>query len=86
MGRIQFSTCLNNNIKENKEEDPERKGIFITGILSTTDDHKIALFFTGRQHAGENLEDLLKQRTDRSPPIRMCDALSRNAPGEFKPF
>lgn len=39
-------------IKENKEEDPERKVIFTTGILSRTDDHKIALFFTGRQHAG----------------------------------
>ena len=71
-------------IKENKEDEPERKGIFTTSILSTTDDHKIALFFTGRQHAGENLKDLLKQRIDRSPPIQMCDALSRNAPGEFK--
>jgi len=71
-------------INENKEDDPERKGIFTTGILSATDAYKIALFFTGRQHAGENLEDLLKQRTDRSPPIQMCDALSRNAPGEFK--
>ncbi len=71
-------------IKENKEDEPKRKGIFTTGILSTTDDHKIALFFTGRQHAGENLKDLLKQRMGRSPPIQMCDALSRNAPGEFK--
>jgi transposase len=71
-------------IKENNENDPERKGIFTTGILSTTGDRKIALFFTGRRHAGENLEHLLKQRVDRSPPIQMCDALSRNASGEFK--
>ena len=71
-------------MKENKENDPERKGIFTTGILSKTDDHKIALFFTGRQHAGENLTDLLKHRLDLSPPIQMCDALSRNIPREFK--
>ncbi len=71
-------------IKENNENDPERKGIFTTGILSTTGDRKIALFFTGRRHAGENLENLLKQRMDRSPPIQMCDALSRNASGDFK--
>lgn len=67
-----------------QEQDPQRKGIFTTGMLSTTDDHKIALFFTGHQHAGENLNDLLKQRMDRSPPIQMCDALSRNAPKEFR--
>jgi hypothetical protein len=27
---------------------------------------------------------LEKRESDRSPPIQMCDALSRNAPGEFK--
>lgn len=67
-----------------KENDPERKGIFTTGILSTTDECRIALFFTGRQHAGENLGDLLRKRTNRSPPVQMCDALSRNVPEEFK--
>jgi hypothetical protein len=63
-----------------KEENPVRKGIFTTGILSITDDHKIALFITGRRHAGENLEALLEKRTDRASPIQMCDALSRNIP------
>jgi hypothetical protein len=42
---------------------------------------KIALFFTGRQHAGENLADVLAQRVDLlHAPIQMCDALSRNTP------
>ena len=42
---------------------------------------KIALYFTGRQHAGENIADVLKQRAkDLSPLIQMCDALSRNVP------
>jgi hypothetical protein len=67
-----------------QEKDPQRKGIYTTGILSTTDDHQIALFFTGRQHAGENLNDLLAHRLNHSPPIQMCDALSRNIPKDFK--
>jgi transposase len=63
----------------------ERKGIFTTGIVSTLNDQKIALFYTGRKHAGENLADLLQQRqSDCSPPIQMCDALSRNTSEAFK--
>ena len=47
--------------------------------------HKIALFLSGRQHAGENLEDVLARRAaDLPPPIQMCDALSRNLPGKLK--
>ncbi len=70
-------------MKEN--EKAERKGMFTTGILSTTNDRKIVLFFTGRKHSGENMADLLKKRKpDSSPPIQMCDALSRNTPKAFK--
>lgn len=73
----------NDNIDD--QDQSERKGMFTTGILSTINDQKIALFFTGRKHAGENMTDLLEQRkSDRGPPIQMCDALSRNAPKEFK--
>jgi len=71
--------------QNNLQDRSERKGIFTTGILSTVNDQKIALFFTGRKHAGENLADLLQQRqSDRSPPIQMCDALSRNTSEAFK--
>ena len=39
------------------------------------------MYFTGRQHAGENLADILKWRArGLSAPIQMCDALSRNTP------
>ena len=34
----------------------------------------------GRQHAGENLTDLLQRRVEQSSAIQMCDALSRNTP------
>ena len=62
-----------------------RSGVFTTGILSIKDQRKTALFYTGTKHAGENLEDLLKKRDeDRSPPIQMCDALSRNTPKAFQ--
>ena len=60
---------------------PDRTGIFTSGILATRDGHRIALFFTGRRHAGENLARVLAERAaDLGPPIQMCDALSRNLP------
>jgi transposase len=64
---------------------PERTGIFTTGLISQVEDHTIALFVTGHRHAGENLDQLLSRRaTDASPPIQMCDALSRNPSKEFQ--
>lgn len=66
------------------DRDPkdERTGVFTSGIVSTTDGRKMALYFTGSKHAGENIADVLKQRSRDLPrPIQMCDALSRNVPG-----
>jgi hypothetical protein len=64
-----------------REPADERTGVFTSGIVSTAEGQKIALFFTGRQHAGENLADVLKRRAaELSVPIQMSDALSRNAP------
>src|SRR5215813_4023843 len=67
------------------EEAGERTGIFTSGVIATTEGRKIALFFTGRQHAGENLAEVLKRRAAELPmPIQMSDALSRNAPKPIK--
>ena len=72
-------------MKENDEDEPSRKGMFTTGMLSMINDRKIALFFTGRKHAGENMADLLGHRqSGLSQPIQMCDALSRNVPKDFR--
>jgi len=61
------------------------KGSFTTGVLAVRDERRMALFFTGQKHAGENMAQLLKQRASGlSPPIQMCDALSRNVPKEFE--
>jgi transposase len=58
-----------------------RTGVFTSGIVSILEGHRIALFFTGRHHAGENLTAVLKQRASAlDRPIQMCDALSRNLP------
>ena len=67
-----------------EEESEKRMGVFTTGIVSTNGDHQIALFLTGRKHAGENIADVLSQRAaELPPPIQMCDALSRNTTGDF---
>jgi len=64
-----------------RDPSDERTGVFTSGIVSVGEDRKIALYFTGSRHAGENLSEVLKQRRAELPsPIQMCDALSRNVP------
>ena len=64
-----------------REPADERTGVFTSGVVSVADGRRIALFFTGRQHAGENLADVLQRRSAALPtPVQMCDALSRNTP------
>jgi len=59
----------------------ERTGLFTSGIVSTREGRRIALFFTGRKHAGENFARVLAERAQKlPPPIQMSDALSRNVP------
>jgi transposase len=58
-----------------------RTGVFTSAIVARAAGHSIALFFTGRQHAGENLAAVLAHRAQAlAPPIEMCDALTRNLP------
>lgn len=72
---------LNGSSDENTDE---RTGVFTSGIVSVTGGRRIGLFFTGRKHAGENLEKVLTRRSSTlAAPIQMCDALSRNVPGEL---
>jgi len=70
---------------EDAKDAPKRKGVFTSGIVSTRAGRRIALFFTGREHAGENLAKVLAHRAAAlGAPIQMCDALSRNLPKELK--
>jgi transposase len=71
--------------RSTKRPASERKGTFTSGIVATREGRRMALFFSGRQHAGENLADVLARRAaELAPPIQMCDALSRNLPAKLK--
>jgi hypothetical protein len=60
-----------------------RKAVYTSAILSRTGDNRIALFITSHNHAGENLEAVLKHRAEGlTAPIQMCDALAANTVGE----
>lgn len=60
---------------------PERTGLFTSGIVAKAKVGLIALFMTGRKHAGENLRDVLDERDGRLPaPVMMSDGLDHNAP------
>jgi transposase len=63
----------------------ERRGLYTSGVVALSDGRRVALFFSGRRHAGENLAQVLAHRAEQlPPPIQMCDALSRNFPGELQ--
>ena len=59
-------------------EESKRKGVFTSGIVSLAGGRRIALFFTGRRHAGENLAEVLAHRaTDLSARFKcvtLCHA------------
>jgi len=68
-------------LKLARNPDDGRTGTFTSGIVSIGREWRIALYFSGWKHAGENLADVLKRRAaEMGSPIQMCDALSRNTP------
>lgn len=75
-------------IEERKKKPPgekskgqERTGTFTTGVISTVGKRQIALYLTGQNHAGENLERVLAERApQRETIVQMSDGLSRNEP------
>jgi transposase len=74
---------LRREIAQSPDPDP-RTGIFTTGIVAQVAGHPVALFFTGSNHAGENLDQLLQRRAkELPPPLHMCDGLARNESKEF---
>jgi hypothetical protein len=47
----------NESVKSGKKAKKKRTGLFTTAMVSIVSGIKIALFVTGRKHAGENLND-----------------------------
>ena len=85
MGKRAQQRTLAEESVEGVAQEKQRTGLFTSGVVSTSEGRRIALFFSGRKHAGENLTDVLVQRAaDLAPPIQMCDALSRNLPAELE--
>ncbi|MDQ3256454.1 MAG: IS66 family transposase [Acidobacteriota bacterium] len=77
-------------LKENKGLPAgARRGVQTTGIVARTgqqqQQQQIALYVSGRRHAGENIAQLLEKRApEMAPPIQMSDALAANWTGEFE--
>jgi len=83
---VKILELMKERAEQNLDEDSdERTGMFTSGVVATHDDQRIALFFSGRQHAGENLSDVLQLRAaELAAPIQMSDGLSRNLPKDLE--
>jgi len=58
---------------------PERTGMYTTALVVKVGERMIYLYYSGRAHAGENLEALLTQReATQEKPLVMSDALHSN--------
>jgi transposase len=68
--------------QRNSNKERIRTGVYTSGLIATTElGKRIVLFETNIGHAGEFIDDILKNRTpSNSPPIMMSDALSHNRP------
>jgi hypothetical protein len=71
--RVRILSCL-------KEDEAEKgRATQTSGIVVKAGERRVALYFSGRRHAGENLSELLKKRADGlARPIQMSDALAAN--------
>ena len=72
-------------IRENRTDPPPPRTGMYTTVLQFEGEHAICLYFTGRQHAGENLDDILAHRDPDLPPIQwMSDGLAANTPTQHQ--
>jgi len=64
---------------QGKAKTEERTGMQTTALIVQVGERQICLYYTGRRHAGENLEVLLTQREPgRGKPLVMSDAVTSN--------
>jgi hypothetical protein len=84
------SVKIQSLMKENKQSENigsklDRKSMQMSSILAQIGQHRVALYFAGRKHAGENLADILRHRiAGLPPPTQVSDRLAANAPDGFK--
>lgn len=84
---VKILSCM----KENRGlGDNERKGMHTTGMgasgpMGAAGGNAVALYASGRRHAGENLARVLSKRpAELGPPIVMADAEAKNWTGDFE--
>jgi hypothetical protein len=76
-------TILEWEMEKQKLAAQERRGTQMSGIVVKSGRRKIAIYAGGRNHAGENVAELLSQRSpELKLPIIMSDALAANEKGE----
>jgi transposase len=64
---------------QGKAKTTERTGMQTTALIVQVGERRVCLYYTGRRHAGENLEVLLTRREPgRGKPLVMSDALRSN--------
>jgi transposase len=75
--RVRILSCYQED-KDRSEK--ERRATHTSGfVVKDEGDHKIALYFSSRRHAGENLDHVLERRSPSLPmPIKMSDASAVN--------
>src|SRR5262249_13138557 len=58
---------------EDEDDADGRRGLYTSGVVALSDGRRVALFFSGRRHAGENLARVLERRPEHlPPPTQMC--------------
>jgi transposase len=76
---VQILSCYQENQQRTKDE---RHGLHTTGIVAQglqRPPQPVVLYTSGRQHAGENVGDLLRSRpSELAPPLQVGDALAAN--------
>ncbi len=72
-------------IRENHADPPPPRTGMTTTVLLFEGEHSICLYFSGRRHAGENLDAILAHRDPDLSPIQwMSDGLAANTPKQHK--
>jgi hypothetical protein len=68
------------SVKEDKQPGGEKnRATQTSGIVVKVEHRRVALYFSSRRHAGENLDSVLSARSAALPtPIQMSDALAAN--------
>jgi transposase len=76
---VRILSCM----KEDGKEQEKGRATNTSGIIVKVGERKVALYMSGRHHAGENLARILKMRSKGlDKPIQMSDALAANWIGE----